>query len=305
MNFFRHGVMLEDLPPATRELGLDLLRTTLSARGFTQARDIMRINELLGELSGRPDEYGEWPYFVSIFGDPAGDAPWGWQIDGHHLDVNCTIIGDQLSWTPTFMGSEPCHLYQGPLAGTEMFVAEERAGIDLFRSLDVDQAAAAVLRPSIHPDDLPPELQHPFDGRMVGGAFHDNIVLANEGVAVADLSDAQRKLVRSLVATYIGWSADGHAEVQMGEVEAHLDETWFAWMGASGDEGPFYYRVYSPVVLIEFDHHPGVVFDNEVPSRNHVHTVVRVPNGGDYGVDLLRQHHERYDHSHGHHDPRS
>jgi hypothetical protein len=186
-----------------------------------------------------------------------------------------------------------------------MFVAEERAGIDLFRSLDVDQAAAAVLRPSIHPDDLPPELQHPFDGRMVGGAFHDNIVLANEGVAVADLSDAQRKLVRSLVATYIGWSADGHAEVQMGEVEAHLDETWFAWMGASGDEGPFYYRVYSPVVLIEFDHHPGVVFDNEVPSRNHVHTVVRVPNGGDYGVDLLRQHHERYDHSHGHHDPRS
>ena len=72
-------------------------------------------------------------------------------------------------------------------------------------------------------------------------------------------------------------------------------------MGSATD-GPFYYRVHSPVVLVEFDHHPGVVFDNNVPSRNHVHTVVRTPNGGDYGVDLLRQHHERYDHSRGGHD---
>ena len=83
----------------------------------------------------------------------------------------------------------------------------------------------------------------------------------------------------------------------MREVEAHLDETYFAWMGSTDAEGPFYYRVQSPVVLIEFDHHPGVVFDNRVPSRNHIHTVVRTPNAGDYGVDLLRQHHDRFDHT--------
>ena len=52
----------------------------------------------------------------------------------------------------------------------------------------------------------------------------------------------------------------------MREVDAHLDETFFAWMGTTGADGPFYYRVHSPVVLIEFDHHPGVVFDNLVPS---------------------------------------
>ena len=86
----------------------------------------------------------------------------------------------------------------------------------------------------------------------------------------------------------------------MNEVEAHLDETSFVWMGSTIDE-PFYYRVHSPVVLIEFDHHPGVVFDNATPSRNHIHTIVRTPNGGDYGADLLRQHHERYDHSQGTH----
>lgn len=303
MNFFRHGVMLEDLPAAARELGLELLRTTLSARGFAQARDIMRVNELLGEITGSPDEYGEWPYFVTIFGQPGDDA-WGWQIDGHHLVMNTFVVGDYLATTPTFMGAEPCHVTDGPLAGVNLFVPEERGGLDLIRSLSAEQAAQAILRPSIHPDDLPPELQHPFDGRMVAGAFHDNAVVPYEGVSASAMSDVQRRLLTSLVSTYVGWTRDGHAAVKMSEVEAHLDETWFSWMGATGDEGPFYYRVHSPVVLIEFDHHPGVVFDNLVPSRNHIHTVVRTPNGGDYGVDLLRQHHDRFDHSGGSHTPR-
>ena len=74
-------------------------------------------------------------------------------------------------------------------------------------------------------------------------------------------------------------------------------------MGATGDGGPFYYRVHSPVVLIVLDHHRGVVFDNKVPSPHHVHSLIRAPNGGDYAVDLLRQHHERFDHSHGDHRP--
>jgi hypothetical protein len=140
---------------------------------------------------------------------------------------------------------------------------------------------------------------------MVAGAFHDNARIDYAGVCGSDLSDAQRRLLLSLVGVYVGWTRDGHAGVKIHEVEKHLDETWFAWMGATGDEGPYYYRVHSPVVLIEYDHHPGVVFDNDAPSPNHIHTVVRAPNGGDYGVDLLRQHHERYDHAHGHHRLRS
>lgn len=300
-NFFRNGVMLEDLTAPVRELALDLMRATLSARGFTQARDIMRLNELLATVADRPDEFGEWPYFVSVFGEPSADEPWGWQIDGHHLNVNCFVLGDQMVLTPTFMGSEPCSVDEGPLAGTSVFGIEERAGLDLIRSLDRGQLGRAVTRPSIHPDDLPPELKHPFDGRMVGGAFNDNAIVAHEGLVATALSDAQRRLLTSLIGAYVGWGHEGHAEVKMAEVAAHLDETWFSWMGSTADDGPFYYRVHSPVVLIEFDHHPGVVFDNLVPSRNHIHTLVRTPNGGDYGVDLLRQHHERYDHSHGTH----
>jgi hypothetical protein len=63
----------------------------------------------------------------------------------------------------------------------------------------------------------------------------------------------------------------------------------------------YYYRIHSPVVLIEFDHQRGIAFDNDQPSRNHIHTVIRTPNGNDYGRDLLRQHHAQFDHSRGGH----
>ena len=268
-NVFRHGLMLEDLASAQRKAALELMEVTLSARGFAQARDIMRLNALLIEVTGKTEDYGEWPYFVTLFGMPSAEAPWGWQIDGHHLNLNFFVLGDQLVFTPSFMGSEPCRVTSGPLAGTAVFVPEARAGLALVRSLDANQSGKAVLHASILP---------------YGDA----------------LSDAQRKLLLALVGTYVGWARNSHAAVKMTEVEAHLDETHFAWMGATGDDGPFYYRVQSPVVLIEFDHHPGLVFDNLEPSHHHVHT----PNGGDYGADLLRQHHERFDHSSGRHVPR-
>lgn len=303
-NVFRHGLILEDLAPAQRKAALRLMETTLSARGFAQARDIMRINALLIEVTGKAGDYGEWPYFVTLFGSPSADAPWGWQIDGHHLNLNFFVLGDQLVFTPSFMGSEPCRIAHGPLAGTEVFVPEARAGLALVRSLDAAQTGKAVLRASILPDDLPPELKHPVDGRTAAGAFKDNAVISYAGVRGDALSGAQRRLLIKLVGTYVGWARDGHAAVKMTEVESHLDETHFAWMGATGDQGPFYYRVQSPVVLIEFDHHPGIVFDNLEPSHHHVHTIIRTPNGGDYGADLLRQHHERFDHSSGHHVPR-
>jgi len=315
MNHFRHGLMLEDLGPAQREAALDIVRASLSGRGFHQARSIMRLNELLAEITGDHEAFGEWPYFVSIFGDPSGPAPWGWQIDGHHLCVNAVAVDGHLVTTPTFMGAEPRRVNLGPLAGISLFDPEESLGLDLIRSLDQAQRDRAVVYPSIHPDHIPALLQNAFDGRMVAGAFHDNLVAPYQGVAGADLSDAQRKLLVSLAATYVGWTADAHAAGRLAEVEAHLDETWFSWYGGTDDTSPFYYRVHSPVLLVEFDHHPGVALDNEEPSRHHVHTVVRTPNGGDYGTDLLgpdllgpdllADHHARFDHRQGRHTPRN
>jgi fructose-1,6-bisphosphatase/inositol monophosphatase family enzyme len=300
MNHFRHGLMLEDLSPPLRRLALAIAEATLSARGYHQARTIMRVNQLLAELSGDAEAFGEWPYFVSIFGGP-GDAPWGWQIDGHHLCLNALVFDGRLVLTPAFMGAEPRSINSGELAGTFLFGPEEASGLSLIRSLDGVQRQRAVIHPSIHEHDISPLLQNLFDGRMLAGAFHDNAVMPYQGIAGADLTEPQRRLLTEVAASYVGWAGDRHAEVKLTEVVAHLDETWFSWYGGFDDVEPFYYRVHSPVVLIEFDHHPGVVLDNDSPTRHHVHTVVRTPNGGDYGADLLAQHHERFDHRSGSH----
>ena len=83
--------------------------------------------------------------------------------------------------------------------------------------------------------------------------------------------------------------------MKLNEVRDHLDATYFAWVGGAKDDSVFYYRIHSPVVLIEFDHQGRVApFRSREPTRDHVHAVIRTPNGNDYGKDLLRQHYEAH-----------
>jgi hypothetical protein len=87
---------------------------------------------------------------------------------------------------------------------------------------------------------------------------------------------------------------EGHAKVRMDEVRSHLDGTYFGWIGGADPGAVFYYRIQSPVILIEFDHQSRIApIRTSTATRDHIHTVVRTPNGNDYGKDLLRQHHER------------
>jgi hypothetical protein len=279
----RHGVSLDEMTPGQRDRALGLLRETLSASGLQTARDVMRLNEAVRGITGRDDEYGEWLYWVSLMGRPSADEPWGWQLDGHHLIVNAFVLGDQVVMTPMFMGSEPVTLTEGPDAGRRVFEAEERQGLALIRALTPEQQ-----RRTIVADSLP--------GEVFTAAFRDNLELAYAGIDYGGLSPAQRRLVRDLLDLYVERMRPGHARIRMEEVDAHLAETHFAWMGGTGEDSVFYYRLHSPVILVEFDHQRGIAFDNDAPSRHHVHTVVRTPNGNDYGRDLLRQHHARFSH---------
>ena len=95
----------------------------------------------------------------------------------------------------------------------------------------------------------------------------------------------------ALVELYVGNMDAGHAKVKMDEVKAHLDRTCFAWIGGSEPDGVYYYRIHSPVLLIEFDHQrPAntrhLAKNPQLPIRDHIHVVVRTPNGNDYGKDL-------------------
>ena len=132
----RHGICLADLDGNQRETALALMREAMSTAGYQTARDVMRLNEHALEITGKPEEYGQWFYWFSIFGTPSPEQPWGWQIDGHHLNVNCFVLGDQLVLTPIFMGSEPILARFGKHQGTRVFVAEEEQGYVLMRALD-------------------------------------------------------------------------------------------------------------------------------------------------------------------------
>jgi hypothetical protein len=281
----RHGVCLADLGGNQREGALALLRESMSASAYRLARDIIKLNEHALEITGKPGEYSEWFYWVSIFGTPSPNEPWGWQIDGHHLNINCLVMGDQLALTPNFMGSEPVLARFGKYAGTRVLAAEEEQGYALMRSLSVEERQHATIA-----KDLPSEL--------LTAAFWDNRRIDPAGIRYGELSAEGRERLEALLATYTGRIRSGHAEIRYSEVKRHLSETHFAWIGTFDDTSPFYYRILSPVILVEFDHQSGIVFDNDTPSRDHIHTVVRTPNGNDYGRDLLRQHYAQHDHSH-------
>jgi len=281
----RHGVCLADLGHDQREAALALLRESMSAAGYRSARDVMRLNEHALEITGKPEEYGEWLYWVSIFGRPSPNEPWGFQIDGHHLNVNCFMLGDQLVMTPIFMGSEPVLARFGKYQGTRVFSAEEEQGYGLMRALSIEERQRATIG-----KDLPSEL--------LTAAFNDNRRINPAGIRYDELSPEGRERLQALLATYTGRIRPGHAEIRWAEAKRHLSETLFAWIGPFDDASPFYYRVLSPVILVEFDHQSGIIYDNDTPSRDHIHTIVRTPNGNDYGKDLLRQHYAHHDHSH-------
>ena len=281
----RHGICLADLDGNQREAALALMREAMSAAGYQTARDVMRLNEHALEITGKPEEYGEWFYWVSIFGTPSPEQPWGWQIDGHHLNVNCFVLGDQLVLTPIFMGSEPVLARFGKYQGTRVFAAEEEQGYALMRALSSEERQRATIG-----KDLPSEL--------FTAAFNDNRRIDPAGIRYDELPAEGRERLEALLAAYTGRIRPGHSEIRYAEVKRHLSQTRFAWIGPFDDASPFYYRILSPVILVEFDHQSGIIYDNDKPSRDHIHTVVRTPNGNDYGKDLLRQHYARHDHSH-------
>ena len=297
----RHGLMLEDLHDQQREAALRLVESTLSASGFGAARDIMRLNHTVGEITGSWTEYGEWVYFISVFGQPSEHEPWGWQIDGHHLIVNCFVLGDQVVVTPMFMGSEPVVAETGIYKGTSVLQPEQNEGLEFIHALRPAQRCKAILYDSILSTVLPPERGIGADGRVQTAAFRDNIQLPYEGIRATDLTTGQREQLLQVAALYAGKLREGHAETWLDSVRKHLDNTHFVWMGGTGEQDVFYYRIHSPVILIEFDHQPGIAFDSPEPIRQHIHTVVRTPNGNDYGVDYLRQHHARFEHVNGQH----
>lgn len=290
--FDRQGVPLKEMNGQQRQSAYELLRASLSARGYETSRDIMRLNHHLAELVSNFDEYGEHLYWFTVMGEPSESEPWGWQLDGHHLIVNYFILGDQVVMTPSFMGSEPVEAESGKYAGVSVLQPEQARGLQLMRALPPEQQELARIGSKQGRAENQTEM------------FKDNVTVAHEGIPARELREENREKLLDLIGLFVGNMEDGHAEVKMDEVREHLDETYFAWKGGTEEGSVFYYRVHSPVILIEFDHQGPIALEGarDRPTRRHIHTVVRTPNGNDYGKDLLREHYEEMadDPEHGH-----
>lgn len=280
--YVRQGLSLRSMNDAQKAAARELMRATLSAKGLALADAIRRTDETLAELNNNRLSFGEDLYYFTVMGLPSATAPWGWQLDGHHLVINTFVLGDQMVMTPTFLGGEPVHAKAGKYAGNEILQDEQNRGLALMQSFTPEQRATATLNAEKKRPDNQAE------------AMKDNLVIPYAGLPVKQFTPEQRAALTTLIRLFIDNQEEGHARVRMEEIAAHLDETWFAWIGATTDDAVFYYRIHSPVVLIEFDHQTPVGSQMINPrgkvTRDHIHVVIRTPNGNDYGKDLLREH---------------
>lgn len=280
----RQGVSIKEMSAEQRKLVFELMQKSLSAKGLKLTKDIMKTDQTLRELNNNNPSYDEDLYFFTVMGSPSITEPWGWQIDGHHLVINYFILADQVVMTPTFMGGEPIVTTTGKYAGNIILQDEQNNGLKFMQSLSVEQQKQATLSLDKGRNNIEAE------------AFSDNKMIDYQGLLAAKMTTDQKEKLLDLANQYISNMEEGHAKIEMNDLKKHLDNTWFAWIGKTDSNAVFYYRIHSPVILIEFDHQGpiGIKAKGREATRNHIHTIVRTPNGNDYGKDLLKEHLEKH-----------
>lgn len=286
---FDTGLRLDYQPAEVREAALELVRTSLSEEGYEIVRRMMLINGFLGDVVGLPLILNDFSYNIAIYGTPDERAPWGWQLYGHHAAVNCLVVEGRMITSPVFLGAEPDQIDQGPHAAeVSPFAPRIGPALELMSLLSEDQRRRAVVFEHMVDPAMPPGRVHPGDERHLAGAFQDNRVIPFEGIPATEMPADAQELLLGLVAEFCALLPPGPRAARMREVEAHIDETWFSWIGGHQPGDVFYYRIQSPVIAAELDHHCGVFLDYDEPKPFHIHTVLRTPHGNDYGRSWVR-----------------
>jgi hypothetical protein len=280
--FPRKGLTIKQMTQPQRKLAHDLLKAGLSQRGYMTASQIMDLETILGalEASGRSAEVqpARGPrlvrdpegYFFSIFGTPSTHDTWGWRVEGHHVSLNFTVVnGTLVASSPSFFGSNPARVPDGPKKDMRILAAEEDAARALVESLDAPQREKAIINTTA-PADIITTNKVKIDP------------LSPAGISAAALNGDQRTLLMRLVDVYTGYMASDVAADRMARLrKAGEDKIAFAWAGELERGKKHYYRVQGPTFLIEYD--------NTQNDGNHIHSVWRDFNG-DFGQDLLREH---------------
>ncbi|MBI4559458.1 MAG: DUF3500 domain-containing protein [Candidatus Hydrogenedentes bacterium] len=270
----RPGLALKELTAAQNECALELLRAALSARGYQKAETIRSLETVLNQLEGGRGTRDPELYYLTLFGTPSAEKPWGLRYEGHHISFNWTVIeGKVIGDCPQFLGANPADVPEGPMKGTRALGAEEDLGRALVNSLDTEQRKVGVLS-----ETAPPEI--------LTGAQREPAIQEDSGIAFAQLNAEQRGILLSLLEEHAGAQPEPLAEERLRKIrEAGLDTVKFAWMGGLEKGLGHYYRIQGKTFLVEYD--------NTQNKANHIHTVWR-DFKGDFGLDLLRAHYQAH-----------
>ena len=272
----RNGLPLKEMRTDQRQLAYALLQSGHSHAGFNKSVQIMTLEQILHEMeNGAPHRDPEL-YHVSIFGTPSTTKTWGWRVEGHHLSVNFTIVdGKTVAPTPTFFGSNPAEVREGPRKGLRVLGAEEDLARKLAKSLTDEQRSTAIVSETA-PDDI------------INGPGRDAEPLKPMGLAASQMNKRQMNLLRRLVREYVYRLRPALAKKELDSIkEAGFEKIHFAWAGGLNKGEGHYYRVQGPTFMLEYD--------STQNGANHVHLVWREFDG-DFGEDLLKKH---YEESHG------
>jgi hypothetical protein len=280
------GIRLDEMSESVQAGVLAILQSTLSPEGYEKAISAMRINGFLGQLVKSPAVCNEYSYNFVLFGTPSATAPWGYSFYGHHLCLNIFFYRSQLIISPWFTGAEPNLIDDGPYKGTRILYEEDRLGLELMQSLSPELQQIAQIYKQMRDPAMPQGRWNHDDQRHLCGAYRDNRVVPYEGVVVGSLSMEQKSLVDTILNQYLLYLPQRARELRLAHCREHYHETYFSWIGTFEKDSPFYFRIQSPVIIIEFDHHSGVFLNNKEPAKFHIHTLLRTPNAGDYGYAL-------------------
>ncbi len=283
----RKGLSLEEMDDRSRRAAHELMRASLSSQGYLKAAAIVRREGVI--LSGLPanadssrrNNFGMGKYFFGIFGQPGAASGWGWQFDGHHLALNFTAVGQQVTGAPALWGAEPDEILTGNEAGWRVLAAERSKGFALIESLTSPQRAKAILS-----EKLP-------EG-IFTGPQRDKALQTVVGLPSSAMNPDQKALLWSLIEEYVNNQIEPIAAAHRKKIERDgFAKVHFAWMGPVDRSRSFYFRVHGPSILIEYDNTGNA---RQERDSNHIHSMFRDPSN-DYGEDLLRKHYEAVPHT--------
>jgi hypothetical protein len=268
----RRGLTLGEMSPYQRPLAHALLAAGLSQTGYIKAVTIMSLEDVLKTLENDNGEHrNPEKYHFTVFGTPSDTGTWGWRVEGHHLSQNYTVVNGQVEDGPSFFGSNPAEVRQGPRKGLRTLAGEDDLGFEVVRALDEPQQKIAIVDPKAYSDILT--------------AASRKAALEGQpsGLPAAKMSAQQFEALRALLELYARNLPDDLAQRRTDQINSAGRNFHFAWAGGIHPGDPHYYRVQTPSFLIELD--------DTQDNANHIHSVWRDFNG-DFGGDLLQAHYE-------------